>query len=68
MLGESVNATPNGNQQAVEEFLASACASKPQLSNKKDNRQNDAVSDESTSHDKVRQTLPNVISFLSTES
>ena len=68
MLGEGVDASPDGNQQAVEELLAFAGASEPQLSHKEDDRQDDAVSDESTPHDEMRQTLPDMITLFSAES
>ncbi len=67
MLGKGIDATPDSNQQAVKEFLAPACAFEPQLSDEQDDRQDYAVRDKSTSHNKMCQTLPDMVPLLSAE-
>ena len=62
MLSERVDATPCGDDQAVEEFLASSCPFQPQLTDQQQNDENDAVCDEGASHNEVSQTLAGMVS------
>lgn len=67
VLGKGVDNSPSGDNSAVEEFLASAGALNPELSDEKENSEEDAVRDECRTHDEVRQTLSSVISSAEPE-
>lgn len=58
MFRERVDAPPRSDDERIEELLTAACAAEPELPHQKKKREHDAVRDERTSHDKVRQTLP----------
>lgn len=68
VFSESVDAPPGGNNSAVEEFLAAACAAQPQLTDQEDNSQEDAVGDKGAAHDKVRQALAEMVALAEAES
>lgn len=57
MLGEGVDAAPGGNNDRVEEFLRATSPFDPELTNEHENGQENAIGDEGTAHDEVRQTL-----------
>lgn len=61
VFSESVNTSPGRNNHRVKEFLAAASAAQPKLTDEKEDGHHDSVSDESASHDEMRQTLPQVI-------
>ena len=61
MLSESVHTTPCGNEERVEEFLRSSRPLQPRLTNEHDNRKDDAVSDEGTSHNKMGKALSQMV-------
>lgn len=61
MLGEGVDTTPSSNDDAVEEFLRSACTAYPTLSDQQQQCQNDAVTNKCTTHDKVCRALTHMV-------
>lgn len=61
VLGEGVDAAPGGNDGAVVELLRPASLTQPDLSDKQQNRQDNAIADEGAPHDEVRRTLPHVL-------
>lgn len=61
VLSESVDTSPRGDNERVEELLAAAGAAQPILTNKEEEGQQDPVGDESASHDEMRQTLAHVV-------
>lgn len=61
MLGKGVDTAPRGDDERVEEFLASSCPAQPQLPDEQQNGEDDSVGDEGTSHDEVRGTLAHVV-------
>lgn len=68
VLGEGVDATPGGDDGAVEELLAAAGAAEPELADKQDDGQEDAVGDKGAAHDEVGQALAEVVTLAETES
>ena len=54
MLGKGVDATPCSDDKAVKEFLASTGPFQPHLADEEKDDEDDSVSDECTSHNKVR--------------
>lgn len=67
VLGESIDTTPSGDDQRVEELLAPARPTQPVLPNQQENRQANAVPDERTAHDEMRQALSKVIILTETQ-
>jgi hypothetical protein len=63
VLGEGVDASPSGNDCAVDEFLGPTAASNPHLTHEKDDGQENAVCDKGTAHDEVGSTLANVVAL-----
>lgn len=61
VLGKSVDTSPCGYNQGVEELLAAAGAAQPVLTNEEKKSQQDTVRDESASHDEMRKTLSHVV-------
>lgn len=61
VLGECVDTTPDRNNDGVEEFLAPTSSSKPELAHEQEDSKKDTVGNERTSHNEMRQTLPQVI-------
>lgn len=61
VLGEGIHAAPSRDDERVEELLAPACAAQPELADEKEDCQTDSVSDESASHNEVRQALSHVV-------
>ena len=66
MLRKCVDAAPCRNNERVEEFLTPSSTPEPKLPNEQEDGQKDTISDEGATHDKVSQTLSNMIA--STES
>ena len=62
VLGKGVDTSPSCNDERVEEFLAAAGSLQPYLPHKQQYGEDDTVSNEGASHDKMRQTLACVIS------
>ena len=60
--GEGVDAAPGGDDERVEELLASSSAPQPHLPNQKQDQEDDSVCDERATHDEMGQTLSSVIS------
>jgi len=67
VLRESVDAPPRCDHQAVEKFLTATRASQPDLPDQEQNRNHDAVADERTAHDEMRQALADMIVSTETE-
>ena len=61
VLGEGVDAAPQGDDQAVEELLAPAGATQPRLADEQQDGGQDAICDERAAHDEMRQTLAEVV-------
>ena len=61
VLSEGVDATPGGDDGAVEELLAAAGSAEPQLADQQENGQEHAVGDESAAHNEMRQALPQMV-------
>lgn len=54
VLGEGVDTAPGGNDSAVEELLAAARATQPELPNEQQQGEDYAVGDKGGSHDEMR--------------
>ena len=67
MLGESVDAAPGSNDNAVKELLAPTGPDQPHLSNQQQNQQQDSVRNEGATHDEVCRTLAEMISLAEPE-
>lgn len=67
VLCESVDAAPRRNHDRVEEFLAPSRALQPHLAYQEQDGHEDTVADEGTAHDKVRQTLAQVVAAAEAE-
>lgn len=63
VLSEGVDTTPCSNNGAVEELLAAASPTEPNLTNEQHDGKEDAVCDEGTAHDEVSGTLSQVITL-----
>jgi hypothetical protein len=61
MLGEGVDATPDGNNQRVPELLRPACSPKPCLAHQQQDHHDDSVGDERRAHDEVGKTLSQMV-------
>lgn len=61
MFGESIHAAPCRNQETVEKFLAAPGTLEPNLSNEKDDRKDDAVSDKGATHYEMCKALAEVV-------
>lgn len=61
MLGKGIDTTPDGDNGRVEEFLASASPSQPELSHKQQDSHHNSIRNERTSHDEMRKTLAKMI-------
>lgn len=67
VLCERVDAAPDGNDERVEELLASSCFAQPELTHQEQNGQHDTIGDESASHDEVRQALTQMVATTESE-
>lgn len=67
MLRKGINAAPNRNNGAVVKLLRSACTADPRLSRKEDDGQNNTISDESATHDKMSRALADVVALAEAE-
>lgn len=63
VLGESVDATPCGEDGAVVEFLRVAAPPEPDLADKKNNGEENSVANERAAHDEVRSALTEIIAL-----
>jgi hypothetical protein len=63
VLGESVDAAPGGDNDAVKELLAPAGPTQPELADQQQEGEQDRVRDKGTAHDKVRQALAEVVAL-----
>src|SRR5262249_40179560 len=63
VLSEGVNASPGGDDAAVEELLRPACPAQPQLAHEEHESQQNAVGDEGAAHDEMSQTLADVVAL-----
>lgn len=61
VFGKRVDASPDGNHQRIEELLAAAGATQPELPDEQQDRHEDSVRDKRTSHDEMCQTLTHVV-------
>lgn len=68
VFGKSVDAAPGGNNGAVEEFLATAGAAQPQLTDQKNDSQENTVGDKGAAHDKVSEALAEMVALAEAES
>lgn len=68
MLGESVDAPPDGKNNTVVEFLRSAALADPDLADKQNDGQYDAVPDKGATHDEVRSTLAKIVALAEAKS
>ena len=67
VLGEGVDAAPDGNNGAVEELLRATGAADPNLSCEKNNGEENTVGDEGAAHDEVGSALAQVIALAEAE-
>lgn len=61
MFSKGVDTSPGGDHQGVEELLTPPGAAQPKLAHQKENCQQDSVGDEGTTHDKMSQTLSQMV-------
>lgn len=61
MLGEGIDAAPGGDDDRVEKLLRAASPFDPELTNKHEDGQQNAIGDEGTTHDEVSQTLAEML-------
>lgn len=63
VLGEGIHAAPRSDDHAVVEFLRAAGATQPDLTNEEQDGVDNAVGDESGTHDEVGGTLTGVVAL-----
>lgn len=63
VLGKGVDTAPGGDDERVKELLAATRAAQPVLTNQQKNSETNPVSDKRTAHDKVCQTLAEVVTL-----
>jgi hypothetical protein len=63
MLGETVDEAPKSEDGAIVEFLGSAAASDPELTDEENDCQDNTVGNKGASHDKVRCALPEIVAL-----
>ncbi len=68
MLGEAIYYTPDADDEAVEELLASSCSLQPHLADQQKDDEDDPVRNESASHDEMRETLSSMVCSAKSES
>lgn len=61
MLRKGIDTTPKRNDQGIVELLTATGAPEPELTDEKKDREQDAVRDKGTAHDKVSQALAEMI-------
>jgi hypothetical protein len=67
MLSKGVDTAPDGNDQRVEEFLASSRPFQPELADQQQDGQEDTVGDEGAAHNEVCRTLAGMVSETESE-
>lgn len=63
VLGKGIDTAPGGDDERVKELLAATRPAQPVLTNQQKNSQTNPVSDKRTAHDKVCQTLAEVVTL-----
>lgn len=63
VLGKGIDTAPSRNNQRIEELLTATRAAQPVLSNQQENGQTDAVPNKRAAHNKVRQTLAEMVTL-----
>lgn len=61
MFGESIDTTPGGNEDGVEELLAPAGGPQPRLSHEEQECHDDTVPDKGGAHDEMSETLAEMV-------
>lgn len=68
VLGKGVDASPCGNDRAVEELLRASGPSEPNLAHDQKEGEDDTVGNEETAHDEVSQALSETVALTESKS
>ena len=68
VFGKGVDATPRPDNDAIIELLRAPAAADPELTDGKDDCQDDTIRNERATHNKVRGTLPHVLALAEPQS